>query len=62
VTTLLLTVEEAAAELRVGRTEVFALIKSGEIKSKKIGTRRRIPYAALVAYVKALPDDEPEGH
>ena len=40
---VLLTVEEAAARLNLGRTSVFGLIKRGEIESVRIGRSRRIP-------------------
>jgi excisionase family DNA binding protein len=58
---LLLTVEEAAAELHIGRRRVFDLISSGELRSKKIGRSRRIPFDACVEYVDSLPD-EPAPH
>jgi excisionase family DNA binding protein len=50
---LLLRVEEAAPLLRLSRTEVFALIKKGELRSIKIGQRRRIPRQALDDYIAA---------
>jgi len=50
---LLLRVEEAAPLLRLSRTEVFALIKKGELASIKIGRRRRIPRQALDDYIAA---------
>jgi excisionase family DNA binding protein len=50
---LLLRVEEAAPLLRLSRTEVFALIKKGELTSIKIGRRRRIPRQALDDYIAA---------
>jgi excisionase family DNA binding protein len=53
-TPLLLTAEETAKELGIGRTRVFALIGSGEITSVKIGRTRRIPREALQAYVDGL--------
>jgi excisionase family DNA binding protein len=52
--TLLLTAEEAARELRIGRTRMYALIKSGEVVSFMLGGSRRIPYDELVAYTKRL--------
>jgi excisionase family DNA binding protein len=53
-TTLLLTAEEAAEELRIGRTRMYALIASGEVISVKVGGSRRVPYDELAAYVKRL--------
>jgi excisionase family DNA binding protein len=53
-TLLLLTVEEAARRLGIGRTTCFALIASGELESVKVGSLRRIPVDALVAYVRRL--------
>ena len=55
---LLLSVEQAAARLGLGRTVMFGLIKSGEIESVKIGRSRRIPADALVTYVKKLRESE----
>ncbi len=53
-TPLLLRPEEAAAMLRVGRTRVFDLIRSGELRSVKIGHLRRISATALAEYVARL--------
>ncbi|MFD7446672.1 helix-turn-helix domain-containing protein [Streptomyces sp. NPDC059909] len=53
-TLLLLTVEEAARRLGIGRTTCFALIASGELESVKVGSLRRIPSDALAAYVARL--------
>lgn len=50
----LLTVEEAAQRLRIGRTKMYALIASGEVKSVTIGSLRRIPPECLTAYVSTL--------
>lgn len=50
----LLTVEQAADELSIGRTTMFGLIKSGEIKSVQVGRLRRVPADALTAYVDRL--------
>jgi excisionase family DNA binding protein len=50
----LLTVEEAAQRLRIGRTQMFALIKSGEIQSVQIGRLRRIPSTSIERYADEL--------
>jgi excisionase family DNA binding protein len=51
---LVLSVEAAAELLSVSRTRIFALIKTGEMQSVRIGRLRRIPAAALAEYVRAL--------
>ncbi|MFE1691130.1 excisionase family DNA-binding protein [Streptomyces albidoflavus] len=50
-TAILLTVEEAARRLRVGRTTCFALIRSGALESLTIGSLRRVPADAPAAYL-----------
>jgi excisionase family DNA binding protein len=52
--TLLLKVEEAAVELRIGRSRMYALVGAGEVVSIKVGGSRRVPYAELVAYKDRL--------
>jgi excisionase family DNA binding protein len=54
---LLLRPEEVAKALGVGRTMVFELIRSGELRSVKIGKSRRIPTAAVREYVEGLGDE-----
>jgi excisionase family DNA binding protein len=51
---LLLTVEEAARSLRLGRTLVYRLISSGELESVKVGRLRRVPAECLPEYVATL--------
>ncbi|WP_327253655.1 helix-turn-helix domain-containing protein [Streptomyces sp. NBC_01244] len=53
-TLVLLTVEEAARRLRVGRTTCFALIRTGALESVVIGGLRRVPVDAPAAYVARL--------
>ncbi|MFG1606027.1 helix-turn-helix domain-containing protein [Actinoplanes sp. NPDC049265] len=48
---VVLTVEETADLLRVGRTTVYDLIKSGGLTSIMIGRLRRVRYADVVAYL-----------
>jgi excisionase family DNA binding protein len=54
----LLTVEQAARRLSVGRTTMFALLKSGEILSVRIGRLRRIPIEELIAYAARLANQQ----
>jgi excisionase family DNA binding protein len=51
---LLLTPEQAAARLGVGRTRMFALIAEGAVESVKVGRSRRVPSDALQDYVGRL--------
>ena len=51
---LLLTTEEAADALRVGRTTVYALIKEGQLRPVHIGRSCRISRAELERYVSRL--------
>lgn len=53
-TLVLLTVEEAARRLRIGRTTCYGLIRSGELESVPVGRLRRVPADALAAYVARL--------
>lgn len=57
---VVLTVEEAAERLGVGRTLVYALVKSGEIESISIGRLRRIPCDALDDFVTRLRQLAPQ--
>jgi excisionase family DNA binding protein len=53
-TPLLLTPEQAATELGVGRTRMYALLAGGDVSSVKIGRSRRVPRAALQEYIDRL--------
>ncbi|WP_414943363.1 helix-turn-helix domain-containing protein [Amycolatopsis sp. cmx-11-32] len=50
----LLTVEAAAKRLSIGRTTMYALIKAGHIATVRIGHLRRVPSAAIAAYIEQL--------
>lgn len=52
--TLVLTVEQAAERLGVGRTLMYSLVRAGAVESVTIGRLRRIPSDALVRYVDGL--------
>jgi excisionase family DNA binding protein len=51
---VLLTVEEVAERLGIGRTTTFRLVKTGEIESVRIGRLRRIHIDAVNAYAARL--------
>jgi excisionase family DNA binding protein len=48
---LLLTMEEAANALSVGRTVVYELVSHRKLNSVKIGRCRRIPLSALQEFI-----------
>jgi excisionase family DNA binding protein len=58
-TRLLLKPEEAAEILAVGRTQLYALLASGQLQSVKIGRLRRVPLAACESYVLSLAAELP---
>ncbi|MEI4273895.1 helix-turn-helix domain-containing protein [Klenkia sp. LSe6-5] len=51
---LLYTVNEAAAQLSMGRTKFYGLITSNTIPSIVLGGRRVVAHEDLVAYVDGL--------
>jgi excisionase family DNA binding protein len=53
-TKLLLSVEEAAALLSLGRTLVYGLMTRGEIQAVKVGRARRVVAASLHEYIGRL--------
>jgi len=56
---LLLTPEQAAHALGIGRTKVYELMLTNALDSVKIGTLRRIPADAVVDFVRSLRVDSP---
>jgi excisionase family DNA binding protein len=53
-----LRVEEAARLLGIGRSLAYELIRTGRLRSIKIGSRRLIPLAAIDEAIDALTDQE----
>lgn len=47
-------VDEAAEALRLSRSAIYELIRSGRLRSVKEGRRRLIPVEALGEYVASL--------
>src|SRR3954463_2186931 len=56
---LLLTPEEAAEVLRVGRTTLYALMKAGDLRPVHIGRSCRLARVDLERYVDRLRAPEP---
>lgn len=54
------TPEQVAKRLNMGRTAVFARIKSGELRSFAVGRSRRISDVALSEFISRL-EEESEG-
>jgi excisionase family DNA binding protein len=51
---LLYPVREAAAQLGIQRTSLYALLKGGELERVKIGRRTLVTAGSLVEYVDRL--------
>jgi len=54
---LLVTPEEAARRLSVGRTTIYELMARGELQSVNIGRCRRVPVSSLSLFVNRLIGD-----
>lgn len=52
-------IEQVMARLNVGRSTVYGLVASGELRSCKIGQRRLVTESALVEYIEGL--ERPSG-
>ena len=53
----LVSLDETARRLGLGKTSVYELIRDGRLKSVKVGKRHLVPVAALDAYVASLIND-----
>ena len=51
------TVEQVAEILNVGRDKVYFLLRTGQLRSIKIGKLRRITDQHLIDFVASLEDD-----
>jgi excisionase family DNA binding protein len=59
---MLLTVEEAADRLGIGRSTMYQLIAAGLVDTVRVGRLRRVEPEALAAYVARLRrDPDPAG-
>ncbi|SCG19734.1 transcriptional regulator, AlpA family [Micromonospora echinofusca] len=57
ITPRVLRVEEAARALGIGRSLVYELIRSGRLRSFKVGSRRLIPAAAIDEVITTLTEE-----
>ena len=55
---MLLTAEEVAQALGVGRTTVYRLMSNGELRGVRIGTSRRFTQGEVEAFVERLSGTE----
>ena len=60
-TASVLTVEEAAAVLRISRQSAYAAARAGELPTVKIGRRLLVPRARLEALLENAPPHGSEG-
>jgi excisionase family DNA binding protein len=54
----LLTVDEAAQRLGIGRSHAYIYVLRGELESVKLGRSRRVPAEAIDEFVKKLRSSE----
>lgn len=55
---LLISVEEAARRLCIGRTAAYMLVRRKELQSVKIGRTRRVVVTSLEAYIQERLSEE----
>lgn len=55
-------VPHAAQVVDLSERQMWKLVRDGEIESFKIGTSRRIPRAALVAYIERMRAEDDATH
>ena len=53
---LVLSVEDIADTLAIGKNKAYTLVNSGQIRALKLGNHYRIPREAFIAFVRG---DEP---
>ena len=57
---LLLTVDEAAHRLGIGRSHAYIFVMKGEFESVKLGRSRRVPAEAVEGFVERLRTEQVE--
>lgn len=58
---LLLSPKEACHLLNLGRSHLFKLLATGELRSIKVGKLRRIPFTELTVWIERQPPFAPAG-
>jgi excisionase family DNA binding protein len=48
-------IDEVCKAAKLGRTSVYAAIKAGELKARKLGRRTLILHDDLIAFLNGLP-------
>lgn len=56
---MLFSIDEAAARLSVGRTNLYRILGAGELPAVKLGKRTMIRESDLQAYIENLPTAYP---
>lgn len=49
----LLSIDEAAATLGIGRTRLYREVGAGQLRTVKVGRRRLVPAGAIAGYIAA---------
>jgi excisionase family DNA binding protein len=57
----ILTVREVGRILRIGRNQAYGLVKSGRLRSCRIGGIIRVPRVALEQFLAGAPSEEGPG-
>jgi excisionase family DNA binding protein len=55
----LLSIDQAASALGIGRTALYDELTDGRLRSFKVGRRRLIPASAVAAFIEARAADDP---
>ena len=58
-TKTLLTIDEAAHQLGIGRSHAYIYVMKGELESVKLGRSRRVPADAIPVFVERLRSEQP---
>lgn len=48
----ILTIDEACEQLRIGKSGLYQLLRSNQLKAFKIGRNWKIPQSSIIEYIK----------